>query len=394
VTAVDTKVFTTQTKKPMAGRMILMILLTVLVLGVVLAWQMIPYMLGMGGEQGGGPAPTVSTIVARFEEWQPKLQVVGSLSPVQGADLAFETPGVVERIYFESGGAVRAGTPLVSLRRGDDAARLRTLQATAKLAETNYNRARRLWTIKGISRQQVEEYAAALAAARAQVAEAMAMLNKKVMRAPFAGSLGIRRVNVGDFINAGVPVITLQALDPIFLDFTVPQQKVAQLKPGQAVQAHFDAYPGVTFSGQVTTVDPKADTVTRNVSVRATFQNADRRLVPGMYASAEIHIGAQQQFLTLPQTAVTFNPFGTTAYVIVREKPKGGPANAPPQLIARQRFITTGDTRGDQIQVLSGLKAGEEVVTSGQIKIQNGSTVAINNKVQPRNDPNPQPVEQ
>jgi membrane fusion protein (multidrug efflux system) len=222
----------------------------------------------------------------------------------------------------------------------------------------------------------------------------MALLNKKVMRAPFAGHLGIRRVNVGDFVNAGVPVVTLQSLDPIFLDFTVPQQKVSQLKPGQAVMAHFDAYPGVTFAGQITTVDPKADPATRNVSVRATFQNNDRRLVPGMYAAAEIHVGEPKQYLTLPQTAVTFNPFGTTAYVIVRERAQGAAPSAPPQLIARQRFITTGDTRGDQIQVLSGLKAGEEVVTSGQIKIQNGSQVAINNKVQPRNDPNPRPVEQ
>jgi membrane fusion protein (multidrug efflux system) len=378
--------------------MVIVIGATFLVLAFVFIWpirDMLMAMLGMGGGGwGGGPAPTVSTIVAQYEEWQPKLEVVGTLSAVQGADLAFELPGVVERVHFESGREVRAGTPLVSLRRGDDMARLRTLQATARLAETNYNRARRLWTIKGISRQQVEEYAAALASARAQVSEAQAHLNKKLMRAPFGGQLGIRRVNVGDFVNAGVPVVTLQALDPIFLDFTVPQQKIAQLKVGQAVMARFDAYPGVVFTGQVSTIDPKADPATRNVSVRATFLNGERRLVPGMYTSAEIHIGQPQRVLTLPQTAVTFNPFGETAYVIVREKPKGAAPNAPPQLIARQNFITTGERRGDQIQVLSGLKAGDEVVTSGQIKIQNGSQVAINNKIQPRNDPNPHPVEE
>jgi membrane fusion protein (multidrug efflux system) len=346
--------------------------------------------LGLGGGQQAPAAPVVSTITASYEDWQQKLQIVGSLRAYQGADLAFEVPGVVEKVFFESGGDVRTGSVLVTLRSGDDLARLRTLQATARLAQTNYARAQRLWSIKGISRQQVEEYAAALASARAQVAEAQALLAKKILRAPFAGHLGLRHVNVGDYVNPGTAIVTLQALDPIFLDFSVPQQKLAQLKVGQPVTARFDAYPGVTFNGQITVIDPKADPATRNVSVRATFPNADRRLVPGMYASAEIFVGQPQRFITLPQTAVTFNPYGQTVYVI-EAKPAQG--EKPASLIARQNFITTGDTRGDQIQVLTGIKAGDEVVTAGQIKIQNGATVAINNKIQPTNNPNPAPVE-
>lgn len=390
-------------RKPRMGalsiRMVIMIVATVVVIGAVLFWQMIPMLWGMlfgAGEQGGGmgmgmmgPPPVVSTIQVRYEEWQPHIEVVGSLRAVQGADLAFEIPGVVQKVHFESGGDVRAGTPLISLRAADDVARLHTLQATAKLAETNYARALRLWKIKGISRQQVDEYAATLASARSQVAEALALLNKKIMRAPFAGHLGLRNVNVGDYVNAGVAVVTLQALDPIYIDFTVPQQKVAQLRVGQSVSARVDAFPGVVFTGQVTSIDPKADAATRAVAVRATLPNPERRLVPGMFASAQINIGEPQRFLTVPQTAVTFNPYGFTAYTLTR-KDMGG----KPMLVAIQNFVTTGDKRGDQVQILSGIKAGDEVVTSGQIKLQNGSPVTVNNDIKPTNNPNPQPAEQ
>lgn len=393
-------------RKPKAGalsiRMIIMIVATVLVIGIVLAWQMLPMLwgtmlslIGLGGgeQQGGGmgmmgPPPVVSTIKVRYEDWQPHIDVVGSLRAAQGADLAFEIPGVVQKIYFDSGRDVRAGTILISLRAADDVARLHTLQATAKLAETNYARALRLWKIKGISRQQVEEYAAALASARAQVAEAMANLNKKIMRAPFSGHLGLRNVNVGDYLNAGVSVVTLQALDPIYLDFTVPQQKLAQLRVGQSVSARLDAFPRQVFTGQITSIDPKADPTTRAVAVRATLPNHERRLVPGMFASAQINTGEPQRFLTLPQTAVTFNPYGFTAYTLTR-KNMGGQS----MLVAIQNFVTTGDKRGDQVQILSGIKEGDEVVTSGQIKLQNGSPVTVNNSIQPTNNPNPQPAE-
>jgi membrane fusion protein, multidrug efflux system len=388
----DTMVQRTRRPRSTTFRMIIMLVAVVVVLGFVFAWPILKYMIGGAGGGGmGGGAPVVSTIVTRYEEWQPHLQVVGSLRAVNGADLAFETPGVVEKVYFDAGGDVAKGTPLVALRAADDIARLHTLQAAANLAATTYARAQKLFSINGISRQQLEQDAAALRSAQAQVAEQQAVIAKKVLRAPFAGHLGLRRVNVGEYVNAGVPVVTLQMLDPIFLDFTVPQQKLSQLEIGQSVNAQFDAYPGVAFSGTITSIDPKADQETRNVAVRATFPNADRKLVPGMFATAQIAVGQPQRYLTLPQTAVTFNPYGSTAYVVEQQKSPGG---GPAQLVARQNFITTGDTRGDQIQILSGLKEGEIVVTSGQIKLQNGSPVAINNAIHPTNNPNPTPIEQ
>lgn len=371
--------------------MIIMIVAVVVVLLFVFAYPIVKMIMGGGGGGGQDQAPVVSTIVTRYEEWQPHLSVVGTLRPVNGADLAFEVGGVVDKVYFDSGGDVKAGTPLVSLRSADDVARLRTLQATAELAHTVYARAQKLFAIHAISKQELDQDAAQMHAADAQVHEQQAVVAKKTLRAPFAGHIGLRQVNVGQYVNAGVAVVTLQVLDPIYLDFTVPQQQLSSLRTGQAVTAHFDAYPNIAFTGQITSIDPKADATTRNVAVRATLQNSDRRLVPGMYAQANVDLGQPQRFLTLPQTAVTFNPYGQTVFVIAHQPAANG---KPAQLIANQTFITTGDTRGDQIQVLSGIKVGDEVVTAGQIKLQNGSPVAINNKVQPSNNPNPQPREQ
>lgn len=379
---------------PMRIALVVMIVVVLFVIGLIIIWPARHYMLPSifgAPEQEERHYPVVSTTIARFEDWQPHLNVVGTLRPVNGSDLAFEVSGVVDKVFFDSGRDVKAGTPLVALRSADDVARLHTLEAAADLARTVYARAQKLFAIHAISKQELDQDLAQLHSAQAQVREQQAIVAKKMLRAPFAGHVGLRQVNVGQYVNAGVAVVTLQMLDPIYLDFTVPQQQLSSVHIGQAVNAQFDAYPDLAFTGQVTSIDPKADQSTRNVAVRAILANADRRLVPGMFARSSVNLGAPQHFLTLPQTAVTFNPFGQTVFVVVNQPAKG---DEPAHLVAKQTFVTTGDTRGDQIQILSGIKDGDQIVTAGQIKLQTETPVEINNKVQPSSNPNPTPREQ
>jgi membrane fusion protein (multidrug efflux system) len=335
------------------------------------------------------PPASVSTAKAVFEEWMPKMEVVGTFQPVRGADLSVEVPGIVDEVSFDSGGNVAAGAPLIRLRDSDDVAKLRTLEAARDLAKSNFDRDKAQLDRMLIARAQFDVTSANLQSYEAQVAEQQAIVAKKTLRAPFAGQLGIRAVNAGQFISPGTVVVTLQALDPIYLDFFLPQQVLDRAKVGQEVTVRVDAYPQATFTGRISTIDPKVDTATRNVAVRATLPNRDRRLLPGMFATAEILTGEPQRFITLPQTAITFNPYGNMVFRVTEE----AGAEGKQSLVVRQTVVTTGQTRGDQIAVLSGLDEGDLVVSAGQTKLQNNSPVTVNNAVQPSNDPNPQPRE-
>jgi membrane fusion protein (multidrug efflux system) len=314
---------------------------------------------------------------------------VGSLKPFRGADLSVEVPGIVAEVNFDSGGDVAAGAQILRLIDADDVAKLRTLEASRDLAESNYKRDQAQLARQLISQAQFDVTAATLKSFQAQVAEQEAVVQKKTLRAPFAGHLGIRVVNAGQYIAPGTVAVTLQALDPIFFDFFLPQQTLEEIKVGQAITVKVDTYPAMIFSGKITTIDPKVDPATRNVAVRATLPNPDRKLLPGMFANATIVTGTPQRYITLPQTSVTFNPYGNTVYLVQH---KTGP-DGKDSLLAQQAVVTTGDTRGDQIAILMGLKDGDEVVSSGQTKLQNGSTISVNNTIQPSNDPNPHPVE-
>jgi membrane fusion protein (multidrug efflux system) len=334
------------------------------------------------------PPPVVSTIIAEVQPWQPNVEVVGSFSASQGADLAVEVSGIVAQVYFESGGEVSTGAPLIRLRTTDETARLHTLEANAELAAATHARNQRLLEIQGISTAELETSEAALKSAQAQVAEQRAIIEKKVVRAPFAGELGIRQVNVGQYLSPGSVIATLQALDPIHFDFYVPQQTLEQLKVGQSVSISVDGYSDAGFMGELATIDPKVDPATRNVAIRAVVANENHRLLPGMYATAEVETGEQLNYITVPQTAVTFNPYGNTVYR-VEEVTENGETH----LIATQTFVTTGETRGDQVTILSGIDASQMIVSAGQFKLQNGATIEINNSVQPSNDPNPRPLQ-
>jgi membrane fusion protein (multidrug efflux system) len=332
------------------------------------------------------PPQTVTETKAGYSQWQPNIEAVGSLRAVKGTDLSVEVSGVVDSISFESGDDVEQGAVLLKLRSDDDTAKLESLQATAALNEITYERDQKQFKIQAVSQATIDADAANVKNANAQVAQQQAILDKKTLRAPFAGHLGIRAVDLGQYLGAGTAIVTLQALDPIFVDFFLPQQSIAQVRLGQSVALKIDAYKDQTFAGEISAINPKIDASSRNVQVRATLKNADHKLIPGMYATIDIASGAPQNYITLPQTAITFSPYGDTVYVVDE---KGKDAAGKPQLIARQSFVTTGATRGDQIAVLKGVNEGESIVTSGQIKLHNGSTVLIDNSIQPTADAAP-----
>jgi membrane fusion protein (multidrug efflux system) len=332
---------------------------------------------------------TVSTVTAAKSSWQAQIEAVGSTRAVRGADLSAQASGIVEDLEFDSGNDVAAGKPLLTLRPYDDPAKLSQLEAAAELAEQTLKRDQVQLAAQAVSQAQIDTDVSTLKAARAQVAAQQQLIKEKVIYAPFAGRLGIRQVDVGQYLNAGTTIVTLQALDPILIDFYVPQQALGTLKIGDRVMANVDTYPGVSFSGTLEAINSKVDAASRNVQVRASFHNADKRLVPGMFATVSIQAGEPHDEVTLPQTCITYNPYGDTVYVVQHgagHGPDGKPTNT-----VQQRFVKLGATRGDQVTVLSGVDVGDEVVSAGQMKLRNGSAVVINNSVEPSNDAHPNP---
>ena len=368
---------------------VIMLIAVIVVLGLVFGWQRIGASFGKKFMDAAAHAPqTVSTIEAAASDWQSFIQSTGSLRAVRGADLSAQASGEVVEIAFDSGNDVAAGKVLLRLKPNDDYARLQQLQAAAELAELTYKRDQEQLAAQAISQATVDTDASTLKSARAQVTGQQSLIEEKIIKAPFAGRLGIRQVDLGQYLTAGTAVVTLQALDPILIDFYVPQQALAQLKIGQQVSATVDTYAQQTFSGTIESINSKVDASSRNVQVRAALRNAERRLVPGMFANVRIQFGEKSALITLPQTVVTYNPFGDTVFVVEKS---GVDDQGNPRLTVQQRFVKLGDTRGDQVAVLSGVKAGEIVVSGGQMKLRNGTVVAINNTVVPPNNPNPNP---
>jgi len=371
----------------MKRRMVIMLVAVAIVLGAVFGFQVFKgIMIKKFMATLSNPPQTISTTKATYSQWQPTIAAVGSLRAVKGADLSLEVSGVVDSISFNSGDDVTEGAPLLKLRSDDDAAKLDSLKATAELNQITYDRDQKQFKLQAVSQATLDTDSANLKNANAQVAQQQAILDKKNLRSPFAGHLGIRAVDLGQYLAAGTTIVTLQALDPIFLDFFLPQQAVAQVELGQTVTAKVDAYKDQNFPGEISALNPKVDASSRNVQIRATLKNADHKLLPGMYATVDIATGAPQNYITLPQTAITYNPYGDTVYIV---DSKSGGADGKPQLIARQTFVTTGPTRGDQVAVLKGVNDGDTVVTAGQIKLHNGSTVLIDNSVVPTADAAP-----
>ena len=360
------------------------------------------------------PGPqTVSTTVAQMLDWQPRLAAVGTLLPVRGVDVTTEIAGQVRSVEFKSGQEVKAGAVLVQLNADSDLAQRQSLQAAADLSASVLARDKLQFDAEAISQAQVDNDAADLKSRRALVAQQTATVEKKTIRAPFAGKLGITTVNPGQYLNPGDRIVTLQTIDPIYVDFYLPQKQLGGLRIGQLVNVTTDGFPGQTFPGRITAINAKVDTATRNVQVEATLPNPKRQLLPGMFANANVDVGEKARFLTLPQTAITYNPYGSTIFIVMTAGEARAAANAasgpasqaasaaapaaaasdPNSLVAQQVFVTTGETRGDQVAILKGLKEGQQVVTSGQLKLKNGTPVVIDNSVQPSNSPSPTPQE-
>jgi membrane fusion protein (multidrug efflux system) len=376
----------------MIKRMILMLIVVALVIGGVFGYKTFKgimfkkYMASMGS-----PTQTVSSTKAAPMDWQPHLDAVGTVHAINGADLSSEIAGIVESIDFESGSDAKEGQVLAHLRAEDDIAKLHSLEATAKLAQITVDRDQKQLKSQAISQAVVDADIANMSNITAQVAEQQAIIDKKIIRAPFDGRLGIRQINLGQYLNPGATIVTLQQLDPIYIDFTLPEQALAQIKVGDKVTAKTDTSPDAAFEGQITSINSKVDETTRNIQVRATFKNGEGKLLPGIFANVAIDVGGMQHYLTLPQTAIVYNTYGNTVYLVDHGDDSD---SSKPKLTAKQSVVVTGETRGDQVAIISGVKEGDEVVTSGQIKLRSGAPIAINNDVPPLNDANPSPHEQ
>ncbi|MHB8667955.1 MAG: efflux RND transporter periplasmic adaptor subunit [Burkholderiales bacterium] len=374
----------------MIKRMVVMLVLVGVVFGGIFGFQAFKSKMIRKYMSAGQPPQTVSATKAALQEWQTRARALGTLQAVRGADLAPEVAGIVKAIHFRSGEEVKAGAPLLQLNADAEVAGLKSLEAAAALAENTYRRDAEQFKVKAVSQAALDADAANLKSTTAQAEAQQALVAKKLIRAPFGGRVGIRAVDLGQYLSPGTKIVTLQALDPVFADFLVPQDALAHYAVGQKVVVTTDGFPGEKFDGRISALDAKVDPATRNIKVRATVRNPKHQLLPGMFVTVETARGGPERLLTLPQTAISFNPYGNTVFVL--EERKG--ADGKMELVAHQKFVTTGATRGDQVAVLSGLKQGETVVTSGQIKLRSGSAVVVNNAIQPSNDAAPRPVDQ
>ncbi len=337
-----------------------------------------------------GPQPeTVSTVVAQEEHWQGTLSAIGTVNAVQGVTVTPEIAGTVTEITFESGAVVTNGSLLVRLDTSSEVAQLAAIQAQTDLARLNLDRVRKLRAEKTVSAEELDTAETTVKQDEANADSIRAIIAKKTIRAPFAGKLGIRQVNLGQYLDAGKPIVSLQSLTPVYADFALPQQDLARLKTGMAVRVTTDAYPDKPFAGKLTAINPDLDSSTRSVAVQATFENREQELRPGMFVRVEVLLPETQPVLVIPATAVLSEPFGDSVYVVESKAGQSG----KPELTVRHQFIRIGRARGDFISVETGLKAGDKVVSSGVFKLRNGMPVVENNELVPKKELTPHPVE-
>ena len=333
------------------------------------------------------PPEAVTTIVAMQEQWPATLSAIGTLAAVQGVTVSADLPGIVERVQFESGQAVRAGQVLAVLDTRQEQAQLAAIESQRELARLTFDRVQGLLNERVISRAEFDRATADYRQNDAKVGEVQAVVQRKTIRAPFTGILGIRQVNVGQYLSGGAALVTLQSLNPIYVNFGVPQQSVGQIPVGRTVHVHANDAAGAGLTGRVSAIDSLVDQATRNITVQATLANPDGKLRPGMFVQTEVTLGPSQAVLALPASAISYAPFGDSVFVVAEIKDDAGRTYKG----VRQQFVKLGRSRGDQIAVLSGIKPGDEVVTSGVFKLRNGAAIQINNTVRPANSPAPNP---
>jgi membrane fusion protein (multidrug efflux system) len=371
----------------MKKRMILMLAAAGIFIATIAAVKTRQIQAGMKQNASFQPPPeAVTTVVARQEQWPAMWNAIGSVAAVHGVTIAADLPGIVEKIEFASGQSVAAGAVLVRLDTRQEQAQLAAAEAARGLSDLNLKRAKDL-VEQGIQAQaDLDRLAAEQKQAVAKAGEIRATIERKTIRAPFAGVLGIRQVNLGQYLEAGAPIVPLQSIRPVYVNFSVPQQQVARLKVGSPIHATAEG-AGVEADGRVTAVDSVINEQTRNVQIQATFDNANAKLRPGMFVKANIGLGAGESAVTVPTSAIKYAPYGDAVFVVEQVKgPKGDQ-----YLGVRQQFVKLGASRGDQVAIVSGIKDGEQVVTSGVFKLRNGAAVKVNNQVQPGNNPAPKP---
>lgn len=374
----------------MIKRMLLMIMVVGLIAGGIVTFKNFQStMIAKYMSQMSSQPQTVAAVTAEYSIWSSKIEAVGTLRAVSGVDISTEVAGIVERLNFESGDHVTAGTLLLNLRAEDEIALLASLKADAHLNNLTYERDLQQLKQHAIAQSVVDLDFATLEKSLALIRQQEARIQKHYIRAPFTGRLGIREVDLGEYLSPGAVIVTLQELDPIYFDFYLPQQQLANVNIGDQVIVKTNLYPDKGFPGKIWAINSKVDQATRNILVRAILENKERALLPGMYAVISVDVGKSNKYITLPQTAITYNPYGNTVFVAkLNGRDKGG----EPQYTADQKFVTVGPTRGDQIAIVSGIEAGELVVVAGQIKLQKGTPIIMNNSVLPTNDPNPNPT--
>ena len=369
--------------------MLIMIVVVLVIVAIIAGVKFVQISALIAQSKMPLPAAVVTALHVPYADWQPNVSAVGSMKAVRGVDVTTEVGGIVRTIGFKPGQEVAAQALLVQLNADSDIAQLHSLEATADLAAIVLKRDKAQFAVNAVSQAQVDTDTADLKAKLAAAEQQRALVEKKSIRAPFAGRIGITGVNPGQYLNPGDKIATLQTFDPIYIDFSVPQTQLEAIAIGQTVAVTADGLSNQTFKGRISTVDTQFDATTRNVTVEATVENPKQTLVPGMFARAVVSAGSPQRYLTVPQTAVTYNPYGTTVFIATSSKNDKGEE----VLTAQQTFIKTGPTRGDQVAIVDGVKEGDLLITSGQMKLKNGSPVKIDNSAAPLNDPAPTPQE-
>ena len=372
----------------MARRMIVMLAVTAVVVSGLGFFKFQQIQTAMAQGAAFAPPPeAVTTIVAGEEAWPATINAIGTTAAVQGVTVSADLPGTVDRILFDSGQAVRAGDVLAVLDTRQEQAQLATIEAQREHARLTFERVQGLLNERVISQAEFDRATAEFRQSEAQAGEVRAMIQRKTIRAPFAGILGLRQVNLGQYLAGGDPLVTLQSLHPIHVNFGVPQQALVQIPVGRDVLVTTDDIAGESWTARVTAIDSIVDAATRNIQVQATLANPGGRLRPGMFVQAEVVLGPSQSVIALPASAISYAPYGDSVFIVTEIKGEDG----KPYRGVRQQFVKLGPARGDQVSVMSGIRPGEEVVTSGVFKLRNGAAVQINNSVRPANSAAPTP---
>lgn len=372
----------------MAKRMLLMLGMTIVVLSALGFVKFRQVQTAMKAYAAFQPPPeAVTTIVAQPAVWPASTNVIGTAQAVQGVMVSADLPGIVDKINFESGKAVHEGDVLVELDTREERAQLTSLEAQRDLAKINYSRMEELNREGVISRMDYDKATADQKQGDANVAQVRATIARKTIRAPFSGILGIRKVNLGQYLAAGNPIVQLQSLNPIYVNFGIPQQTAGKVQVGRQIKVTTDEVAGKVFAGRVTAVDSVVDETTRNIQVQATLSNPEGKLRPGMFVQVDLSLGTSRSVITLPATAISYAPYGDSVYVVTDMKDQKGNTYRG----VKQQFVKVDGSRGDQVAVVSGVNPGDEVVTSGVFKLRNGAAVQVNNKIKPENNPAPKP---